>query len=139
MQRAIEPERRREKTNVMSHEKRSFKAMIEIAPKAVRLLVTETEGDVLKAEFRSYPGHTRALLFILEGLALWSGEKLCVAIHAAHGVDHSLGLGVFGGEDWPEESALLEFVLLEPDERGRRKASGVGDFRRLRRLQGAVR
>lgn len=134
----MEPERRQEKTAVMTHERRSFKAMIEIAPKTVRVLVTEAQGDVLKAEFRSYPGHTRALLFILEGLALWSGQKLCVAIHAEHGVDHSLGLGAFGGEEWPEESALIEFVLVETGERARRKLSGVGDFGTLRRLDGCA-
>jgi hypothetical protein len=120
----------------MSHERRSFKAMIEIAPKTVRVLVTEPQGDVMKAEFRSYPGHTRALLFILEGLALWSGQRLCVAIHAEHPVDHSLGLGAFGGEEWPEESALVEFVFVETDGRARRKLSGVGDFGKLRRLDG---
>ena len=124
----------REKTTVMSHDRRSFKAMIEIAPKTLRVLVTEPAGDVMKAEFRSYPNHTRALLFILEGLALWSGQKLCVAIHAEHPVDHSLGLGAFGGEQWPEESALVEFVFIETDRRRRHKLSGVGDFRKLRRL-----
>ena len=134
MERAIQLELWREETAVMSHERRSFKAMIEIAPKTVRVLVTEPGGDVMKAEFRSYPGHTRALLFLLEGLALWSGEKLCVAIHAEHPVDHSLGLGAFGGEEWPEESALVEFVFVDTGERARRKLSGVGDFRKLRRL-----
>jgi hypothetical protein len=104
----------------------------------VRVLVTEAEGDVMKAEFRNYPGHTRALLFILEGLALWSGQKLCVAIHAEHPVDHSLGLGAFGGEEWPEENALVEFVFVETDGRARRKLSGVGDFRKLRRVDGCA-
>jgi len=135
---AIQLELWQEETTVLTEEKRPFKATIEIAPKAVRVLVTEAQGDVVKAEFRSYPRHTRALLFFLEGLALWSGQKLCVAIHAEHPVDHSLGLGAFGGEDWPEESALLEFVLVDTERRPRRKLTGVGDFRTLRRLEGAV-
>ena len=111
----------REETAVMSHERRSFKAMIEIAPKTVRVLVTEPEGDVMKAEFRSYPGYTRALLFILKALTLWSGQRLCVA------------MGAFGGGEWPKQSALVEFVFVETDGRRRRKPSGVGDFRKLRR------
>jgi len=118
----------------MNHERRSFKTTIEIAPKAVRVLVSEPAGEILKAEFRSYPNHTRALLFILEGLALWSGERLCVAIHAEHPVSHSLGLGAFGGDEWPEESALVEFVFVQTDERSRKKLGGAGDFRKLRRM-----
>ncbi len=68
---------------------------VEITPKVVRLLVTEPSGDVLKAEFRAYPGHNRALMSVLEGLALWSGHPLCVAIVAEQPVSHSLGVGDF--------------------------------------------
>jgi hypothetical protein len=136
MEQAIQLELWGKETSVLSNENRSFKVMIEIAPKVVRVLVTEPEGDVLKAEFRSYPKHTRALLLILEGLALWSGRKLCVAIHAEQPVDHSLGLGAFGGEEWPEESALIEFDFVQTERRRRRKISGVGDFRTLGRLEG---
>jgi hypothetical protein len=54
-----------------------------------------------------YPDHPRALLTLLEGLALWSGALLCAAISAAHSVGHSLGAGSFGDlEHWPEESAV---------------------------------
>lgn len=119
---------------MMKHEKQSWKTMLEITPQVMRLLVTEPEGDVLKAEFTTYPDHIRALLFMLEGLALWSGQKLCVAIHAKRPVDHSLGLGAFGGQEWPEESALVEFVFVETEPKGRRKIAGVGEFRQLRLL-----
>ncbi len=117
----------------MKSEKRPFKVMLEITPTVVRLLVTELEGDVVKAAFTAYPDHTRALLLILEGLALWSGHPLSVAIHAEHPVSHSLGLGSFG-DDWPEESALVHFLFVDTSGDKRRRIGGVGDFGRLRQL-----
>ncbi len=119
---------------MLKRDKQAWKTMVEITTEEVRLLVTAADGDVVKAQFTHYPDHTRALLFILEGLALWSGKKLCVAIHAELPVDHSLGLGGFGGEEWPEESALVEFVFVETTAGKQRKITGVGDFGQLRLL-----
>lgn len=123
---------------MMSNQSSPFTVTIEITPKVVRLLVTEPSGDVLKAEFRAYPGHNRALMSVLEGLALWSGHPLCVAIVAEQPVSHSLGLGSFGGDDWPESNALVDFAFIETDDSEhpdkRRGIRGVGDFRKLRRI-----
>jgi len=122
---------------MMSNQSSPFTVTIEITPKVVRLLVTEPGGDVLKAEFRAYPGHNRALMSVLEGLALWSGHPLCVAIVAEQPVSHSLGLGGFGAE-WPETNALVDFAFIETDDNEspseRREIGGVGDFRKLRRI-----
>jgi len=117
---------------MMKTEKVIWKTTLEITPRAVRLLVTEPAGDVLKAEFRAYPDHTRALMFLLEGLALYSGHPLSVAIIAETPVSHSLGLGRFGAEDWPETSALIDFVFVETARGERHRLSGVGDFTQLR-------
>jgi hypothetical protein len=117
---------------MMNTEKSIWKTTVEITPRVVRLLVTEAAGDVLKAEFRAYPDHTRALMFMLEGLALYSGHPLSVAIIAESPVSHSLGLGSFGGEDWPETNALIDFVFVETDQGDRHRISGVGDFKQLR-------
>ncbi|MGH7644292.1 MAG: hypothetical protein ACREMR_01770, partial [Gemmatimonadales bacterium] len=83
---------------------------------------TESEGhEVLRAVFAGYPGHPRALLTLLEGVALWSGAPLCAAISAAHPVSHSLGVGAFGDLDhWPEESALVSFQFVAPARHRRR-------------------
>jgi hypothetical protein len=116
---------------MMKNEKSIWKTTLEITPKAVRLLVTEAGGDVLKAEFRAYPDHIRALMFILEGLALYSGHPLSVAIIADRPVSHSLGLGGFG-DDWPETNALIDFVFIETDRGDRHRIIGVGDFKQLR-------
>jgi hypothetical protein len=112
-----------------------WKAGLEVLPDAVRLLITSPEGDdVFKARLPGYPDHPRALLTVLEGLALWCGEPLDVAIFAATGVSHSLGLGPFSDSDtWPVESALVHFEFVDRARRGRR-IHGLGDFDRLRRL-----
>jgi hypothetical protein len=94
-----------------------------VRPSAVKLRVSTPEGDdVLKAQLPGYPGHPRALLTVLEGLALWCGKPLCVALSADVPVNHSLGLGPFTdlGDLWPETSALVEFHFVGPARRGRR-------------------
>ncbi len=114
----------------------TWNPLMEVLPKSIRVLMVSEEGDeLLKAELPGHSRHPRALLAIFEGLALYSGSPLCVAISADNPVDNSLGLGFFTDlEDrWPEESALVKFVFLVPPARGRR-LGGVGDFRRLRRL-----
>jgi len=106
----------------MHSPRRSWSATLEVTPQAIKVVVTEPEGDeVLKAVFSGAPDHPRALLTLLEGLALWSGAPMCAAISAAHPVSHSLGLGRFGDLDhWPEESALVSFQFVEPARRRRR-------------------
>lgn len=109
--------------------------LLEVTPTSVRLLVLSAEGDELvKAQLPHRADHPRALLVMLEGLALYSGKALCVAISADVSIEPSLGLGSFPdlGESWPAASALVSFHFVPPPP-GRRLA-GVGDFRRLRRL-----
>jgi hypothetical protein len=102
--------------------RRSWSARLDVTPQAITVVVTEPEGDeVLKAVFSGAPDHPRALLTLLEGVALWSGAPLCAAISAAHPVSHSLGVGSFGDlEHWPEESALVSFHFVAPARRRRR-------------------
>ena len=114
----------------------TWNPIMEVLPNSTRLLVVSEVGDeLLKAELPAHSRHPRALLAVFEGLALYSGTPLCVAISAENPVSDSLGLGAFSDLDerWPEQSALVQFVFLAPPPRGRR-LGGVGDFRRLRRL-----
>jgi hypothetical protein len=108
---------------------------LEPLPQGVRLLVTGPAGeDLLKAQLASSPEHPRALLTVLEGLALWCAEPLCVAISADVPFHHSLGLGPFDDPPhWPQASALVRYTYLGTPPRARR-IRGVGDFRRLRQL-----
>ena len=49
--------------------------------------------SIVRAHFTGFPDHPRALLTMLEGLALWQGAPLGVAISADAPVCDSLGLG----------------------------------------------
>ena len=108
---------------------------LEPLPQGVRLRVTGPAGeDLLRAQLASSPEHPRALLTVPEGLALWHGERLSVAISADVPFHHSLGLGPFGDPPhWPQRSALVRYTYLGTPPRARR-IRGVGDFRRLRQL-----
>lgn len=92
---------------------RPWNATLDVVPgRGQRLRVSEGDEDLLVAEFSGYPDHPRALLFVLEGLALWKGTPLCVVIRADAPVSDSLGLGSFG-DDWPRESALVHFLFVD--------------------------
>ena len=108
--------------------------MIEVKTHAARCLVTDSQhNELLKALLPSHPSHPRALLTLLEGLALWSDRPLDAAICAASSLDPSCGEALFGRGPWPLDSALVRFHELAPAQR-RRTLSGVGDFRQLRLL-----
>ena len=92
---------------------RKWETKLEIAPKSVQLMVTDQGRLVLEARLWAPPNHPRALPFILEGLALWQGERLCVVISAERAVHPTLGLGD-DGDEWPPENPLVEYLHVEP-------------------------
>jgi hypothetical protein len=96
------------------------------------LLLRAPEGDLLKARLDSRPCHPRALLTFLEGLSLWSGEPLCVALSADARFRTLLPSTLFGDELWPGESPLVRFDLVQRVRRPVR-LEGLGDFRAARR------
>jgi hypothetical protein len=108
-------------------------ARLQTTNSEVRLLITSPErGDVLKARL-PLPAHPRALLTLLEGVALWSGRKLCVAIVAEPHCPSWRGSGLFGDELWPAESQLVQYEVA-----GRvrpKRLRGLGDFRAVRRTR----
>ena len=68
----------------------------------LKLLVTSPEGDdLIKARLPIRPPHPRALLTMLEGIALYSGEPLCVVISAGEHRDAWVG-----SEQWCEDRLL---------------------------------
>lgn len=105
-----------------------------VTPSEVQLLIQGDEtGDLLKARLPAQARHPRALLTMLEGVALWSGSPLCAVISADESVQIGCALGLFGDEPWQAESPLVRF---EPAARAnRRSLRGMGDFRALRRGQ----
>ena len=106
-------------------------AHVQTTKSEVRLLVTSRDtGDVLKARLSLRPSHPRALLTLLEGIALWSGETLTCVITAEPDYPLWLDSGLFGNELGPAESQLVRYQVVG---RGpRKRLRGVGDFRKLR-------
>lgn len=107
---------------------------LRIGDEDLKLLVTDPEGnDLIKARLPIRSPHPRALLTMLEGVALWSGEPLYAVISAGNHRDAWLGCEAWGEDLWPTESPLVHFDFAIPRARGRRRLPGVGDFRDVRR------
>lgn len=112
-----------------------LRATLQVAHPDIKLLVTDQQGnDRLKAVLSATPEHPRALLTLLEGLALWSGQPLTTAVAVDVRSDHSPDDTLFGGGVWPEESALVRFDFDYRPTRTRR-IRGPGDFRQLYLLE----
>ena len=110
-----------------------WKAGVRMTASESKVLVTSDTGDdLLKAALPSWSNHPRALLTLLEGIALWQGAPLCVAISAAGDAEASHVLDLCGDRIWPQESALVRFFFVAPTRRKRHRLRGVGDFRQLR-------
>ena len=102
--------------------------------KDLRLLVTSAGGDdLIKARLPLRPPHPRALLTMLEGIALFSGEAICAVVSAG---SHQTDWGdaeQWCDDLWPAESPLVQFDYAFPAVGARRRLRGVGDFRAVRR------
>lgn len=104
---------------------------LRLTPHRAQLLVTDPlTGDRLKAVLPPNPNHPRALLTLLEGLALWQGKTVFAVISAEESVDRSLFRSLLG--DGPVDSALVRWVEVEAARR-RQVLLGLGDFRAVRR------
>ena len=111
---------------------RSWQSTLRVTLLEARLLVRSGRVDLVKARLDPSPRHPRALLTLLEGLSLWSGHPLSVALSVDDNCRGSPGSMLFGDELWPAESQLVQFDIVHPEARERRLA-GLGDFRDVRR------
>ena len=113
----------------------TWKTTLHLGPTAVQVLLTdEDHNEVLKARLPLRPLHPRAVLTLMEGLALWAGHPITVALGAADRSEPIFARWLFGPDGWPSDSALVRFSFLAVPPRRRRTLAGVGDFRELRRL-----
>ena len=112
---------------------RSWESTLRVTRHEAKLLVRNDRGDLLKARLEPSPCHPRALLTLLEGLALWSGHPLPVALSVDDDCRGYPGSTLFGDELWPAESQLVRFDIVLPARRARR-LEGLGDFRAARRI-----
>lgn len=111
----------------------AWKTMLRVGPHTAQILVTDRFGnDVLKASLPARPQHPRALLTMLEWLALWSGTPLVVAACVPASCQRTLASTLFGDDLLPVDSALVRFDFVTPQRRRPRRIAGVGDFRQLR-------
>ena len=110
---------------------RSWRCNLRVTQHLAKLLVSGPDGDLLKARLDTQPSHPRALLTLLEGLSLWTGEPLSVALSVDERCRASLSSMLFGDELWPAESPLVRFDVVGPVRR-RAHLAGLGDFRAVR-------
>jgi hypothetical protein len=113
----------------------SWRAVIRVCEADLQLLVLDVEGDRLKARLPLCCAHPRALVTVLEGLAMWQGGKLDVV--------HFVDARATDCTDWAFSNADLRgnhspLVAFSTRVHGRVKdrIRGVGDFRQLRLLGG---
>jgi hypothetical protein len=105
-----------------------------ISGSELKLLVTSATGeDLIKARLPRRPPHPRALVTMLEGVALWSGEPLGVVISATDPLDDQFGSDAWHDAVWPMESPLVRLEFDLSPSRRRRRIQGVGNFRDARR------
>ena len=100
----------------------------------VQLLVTESGDDVLKARLNSAPSHPRALLTLLEGLALWQGAPVYVAVYVDRNAQDLSERVLYGDGCYGLLGPQSPLVVIEhrlANERPHR-IRGLGDFRQLR-------
>jgi len=110
-------------------------ARLRLDRRGARLLITDGLGhDRLKAHLPLRPEHPRALLTLLEGAALYSGERIVAALSADDAAVRTFASGVRGDELLPIDSALVRWTFAELSRTGRRMR-GLGDFRDLRGLR----
>ena len=113
----------------------TWNTTMQLGPNAVRLLMTdENRNEILKARLPLEAIHPRSVTTLLEGLALWAGDPLSVAVGAVGRSGPTYARWMFGDEGWPKDSRLVHFDLLEDRPGRRRTITGVGDFRELRLL-----
>lgn len=112
-----------------------WKIAVEPTATNTKLLMTDPDGnELLKAALPSTPNHPRALLTLLEGLALWAGQPLTAAISAGPALPRHVDSALFGADLFPCDSVLVHYEVVECRRR-RQTLRGVGDFRQLRLVQ----
>jgi hypothetical protein len=114
---------------------------LRVIPRRGMVMIVGTAFDdevVLKARLSMFPSHPRALITFFEGLALWSGRTLPVAVGVnARSVSSIEGL-LPDGPAW--SSPLVDLHLVDhPRRRRLTRLDGVGDLREAMQLRLPVR
>jgi hypothetical protein len=103
---------------------------LHVTSSETRLRLSDSKGDLLRARLNN-PHHPRALVTLLEGLSLWAGRALCVALSVDESCPSSLGWPLSADAPWCNESQLVHFALVHPV-RPRMQHAGHRERRQLR-------
>jgi len=100
----------------------TWSARVRLRPVRLELVVTDLERDLLRASLPMPQSHPRALVTVLEGLALWQGAVLRTAVYADERADWSglFGLGLCGSTLEDPASPLIDAHEVSPSCRRRR-------------------
>jgi len=111
---------------------------ITILPEAsqTRILGTIDSQEILKAVLPpAQAAHPAAVRTLLEGLALWHQQRICVVLCADERDTGSSALGLLDALGFGEQCLHFEVAVVPRNGRvHRRRIGGLGDFRELRRL-----
>jgi hypothetical protein len=115
----------------------TWTAIVRCTSHETKVLVTDRGGDVLKAKLSATPSHPRALVTLCEGLALWQGTPLRVAVSADDDARDYFERIFYAGDLVEPQSPLVLLEHHRPRPRARRKlhGRGLGDFRQLRLVE----
>jgi len=108
-------------------------------PQVTRILIQEAPRTVLKARLPDPPEHPRALETLAEGIALWCGRPVFVALGVA--AEDSICASV-GWHETVDVLTRTPLVTIEPMVGAPRRPwrppdrGTLGDFRDVRRLRG---
>ena len=111
-------------------------ASLEPTSQETRLMLAEPmAGTSLKARLPSMPAHDRAVMALLEALALWYGLPLHAVIDAdAAGVHRQPEKWARWLGDPPEAHVRIEWMAVPKDRKPDRFMETMGDFASARRL-----
>ncbi len=101
----------------------------------LQMLVMDVEGDLLKAKLPLRSEHPRALLTVLEGLAMWQGAPLYAVQYVDASAPDYIDWAFPNADLHGQRSPLVEFSTRVYG-RAKDRIRGVGDFRQLRLLGG---
>lgn len=101
----------------------------------LQILVLDGAGDLMKARLPLRSEHPRALLTLLEALALWQGAKLAAVQYVDAKAPDYIDWAFPNADLHGNRSPLVDFSTSVHGF-SKKRLRGVGDFRQLRILGG---
>ena len=116
-------------------ERSRWRAVMRIREPDLQLLVMDVKGDRLKARLPLRSEHPRALVTVLEGLAMWQGGPLYAVQYVDAKAPDYIDWAFPNADLRGHRSPLVEFSTRVHGG-AKDRLRGIGDFRQLRLLGG---